>query len=306
MTAWILLSVATALGVLLFVLWPLMRGVRTRTPVSHRDAVIAALQAEKAQLEADHRAGRIDDDAFRLALDELRARILAETAAAETTAQATPGDEVPDSGQKLVHDAAQPGWAVGALGMALFSAAAFYLVVGSPQWADDARVVAATQAARTVNQNGGITPERIRQLVARLAERLAQQPDDVPGWRMLARSYMVLEDAEAVQATWRAIGDKIPADPDVLLDWGELLAAANGGFNGDAVSLIERAVALAPQSPRALALAGAAASANDDPATAIRYWEQLLPLTEGNEEAHQAVAAAIAEERQKLSAKGNK
>ncbi|HNU20272.1 MAG TPA: hypothetical protein PKK53_08310, partial [Hydrogenophilus thermoluteolus] len=216
------------------------------------------------------------------------------------------GDEVPDSGQKLVHDAAQPGWAVGALGMALFSAAAFYLVVGSPQWADDARVVAATQAARTVNQNGGITPERIRQLVARLAERLAQQPDDVPGWRMLARSYMVLEDAEAVQATWRAIGDKIPADPDVLLDWGELLAAANGGFNGDAVKLIKQAVELAPQSPRALALAGAAASANDDPATAIRYWEQLLPLTEGNEEDHQAVAAAIAEERQKLSAKGNK
>jgi len=45
----------------------------------------------------------------------------------------------------------------------------------------------------------GITPENrtamIRGMVERLAERLAQQPDDADGWLRLARSYMVLGEA---------------------------------------------------------------------------------------------------------------
>lgn len=291
MTTWIALSAVTAGVVLLFVLWPLLRGVRNPLPITHRDAVIAALRSEKAQLEADHRAGRIDDFAYAAALDELRARILTESEAAHERQEQA----------QMAQTNAQPALAVALFAIALLGSGAFYLVVGAPKWADDALVAAVTREAREASAQGGITPERIRQLVERLAARLAQQPDDVQGWRMLARSYMVLEDATAVQQTWAKIGDKIPEDPDVLLDWGELLAAANGGFNADAVRLLEKAVTIAPQSPRALALAGAAASADGDPAKAIHYWEQLLPMTEGNDQAHRAVAAAIAEERQKLA-----
>ncbi|WP_459828789.1 c-type cytochrome biogenesis protein CcmI [Hydrogenophilus islandicus] len=290
MTGWIILSGVTAVAVLAFVLWPLLRGVRHSARLSHRDAVIAALQTERAQLEADHRAGRIDAAAYAAALDELRARILAEAEEDGESATAVR----PTTG-------AQPALAASLFGLALIGGGGFYLLVGAPQWADDARVALVSREARAAPAAGGITPERIRQLVAQLAERLAQNPDDPQGWRMLARSYMVLEDSDAVLDTWAKIGARIPADPEVLLDWGELLAAASGGFTADAVQLVERAVALAPQSLRALALAGAAASASGDPANAIRYWEQLLPMTQGNDEARQAVTAAIAEERQKLA-----
>jgi cytochrome c-type biogenesis protein CcmH len=54
-----------------------------------------------------------------------------------------------------------------------------------------------------------MTPEErqtmIRTMVEGLAERLAQQPDDVEGWLMLARSYATLgEDEKAREARARA------------------------------------------------------------------------------------------------------
>lgn len=291
MIVWLVISGVAAVAVLAYVLAPLWCGVAEKGRMAHRDAVIAALRAERAHLQEEYAAGRIDKAAYQAALDELRVRLLAER-----------GEEHEADGGQGESTHRSPALAAGIVAAALAATTGLYLWVGAPQWADDAKVAEVTAQARAGNAAGAppFTPEQIRGLVARLADRLAEQPNDLQGWRMLARSYMVLQDAEAAQATWTRLGAKIPDDPEVLLDWGELLAAASGGFTPEAVRLIEQAVAHHPPSPRALALAGAVASAAGNPQQAIAYWEQLLPLTAENPEARQAVEAAIAEERQKL------
>jgi len=290
-TLWWSMVAVSALAVLAYVLAPLWRGVDRAGLVAHRQAVLAALRTERQQLDEERAAGRLDEAAYQVAVDELRARLLAEVGGGEEA------DSAPQDRSRA------PGVAAAAAVAAVAVAGILYLWVGAPQWADSAKVAeVSAQARAAASGNAPFTPEQIRGLVARLADRLAENPNDLQGWRMLARSYMVLEDRAAVREAWAKLGSKIPDDSEVLVDWAELLAAAEGGFVPEAVQLIEKALAHQPPQPRALALAGAAASANGDPQRAIDYWTQLLPLTEGNREAQQAVQAAIAEERQKLAA----
>ena len=64
----------------------------------------------------------------------------------------------------------------------------------------------------------------IRSMVAGLAERLKENPDDQDGWIRLIRSYTVLGDREAAA---RALGDARAAfagDPETL---GKIVAAAD-------------------------------------------------------------------------------
>ncbi len=289
MTLWWSMVAVSALAVLAYVLAPLWRGVDRAGAVAHRQVVLVALRDARRQLDEEHAAGHLDESAYHAALDELRARLLAE--AAEEKEDHNPQEQV-----------GTPRAAIGAAVTAVVVAGGLYFWVGAPQWADSAKVAeVSAQARAAASGNAPFTAEQIRGLVARLADRLAENPNDLQGWRMLARSYMVLEDGAAVREAWAKLGDKIPDDPEVLVDWAELLAAAEGGFVPEAVRLIEKALAHQPPAARALALAGAAASANGDPQRAIDYWTQLLSLTDGNREAQQAIQAAIAEERQKLA-----
>ena len=67
--------------------------------------------------------------------------------------------------------------------------------------------------------------EMIRGMVKGLAARLEQQPDDVEGWRMLARSYGVLgESAKAAEAA-QQVALLLPSDAAAQVDYGEALLA---------------------------------------------------------------------------------
>ncbi|GAB4123989.1 MAG: c-type cytochrome biogenesis protein CcmI [Rhodothalassiaceae bacterium] len=70
--------------------------------------------------------------------------------------------------------------------------------------------------------DGVARSEAIAQMVERLAERLAAEPDDIDGWIRLARSYRVLGDEAAAEAALRSARERAPADRldeiDRLLD----------------------------------------------------------------------------------------
>jgi cytochrome c-type biogenesis protein CcmH len=69
------------------------------------------------------------------------------------------------------------------------------------------------EAARTMPPAAQL--EMIRGMVARLAERLAEDPEDVEGWLRLARSYQVLgEPAEARKAVQEARARSADATPE--------------------------------------------------------------------------------------------
>jgi cytochrome c-type biogenesis protein CcmH len=139
-----------------------------------------------------------------------------------------------------------------------------------------------------------MTPEQINDMVAKLAERMQANPDNMQGWLMLARSYKTMgryeEAAEAYGKAEKVIND----DPELLASYAETIAMAAGqGLKGKPAQLIERALKLDPQQPHALFLAGAAAMEAGDNKKGIAYWEALLPQVEPGSEIDQMLRSGI-------------
>ncbi len=98
-------------------------------------------------------------------------------------------------------------------------------------------------------------------MVATLARRLASHPDDLNGWLLLGRSYSVLEETPlAVHAYERANALAKGQNADALLGLAEALVSQDASqLTGRAGDLVEQALRLAPQSPKALFYGAAAA-----------------------------------------------
>jgi cytochrome c-type biogenesis protein CcmH len=121
--------------------------------------------------------------------------------------------------------------------------------------------------------------EMIQGMVESLAARLKDQPDDVEGWRMLARSYRVLgEKAKAAEAA-KQVADRRTGDTAAQLDYAEaLLALQRDGapLSSMAVDQFRRVAALDADNPEALYFLGQAAAEQGDPERARTYWQRLL------------------------------
>jgi cytochrome c-type biogenesis protein CcmH len=66
--------------------------------------------------------------------------------------------------------------------------------------------------------------EAIKGMVAGLAARLEQQPNDLEGWRRLARSYAVLGQTDQAEAAYRRALTLAPDDPDLKSQLAALTA----------------------------------------------------------------------------------
>jgi cytochrome c-type biogenesis protein CcmH len=98
-------------------------------------------------------------------------------------------------------------------------------------------------------------------MVATLARRLAANPDDLNGWLLLGRSYSVLQETPlAIRAYERANALGKGENVDALMGLAEaLIAQDDTQLAGRAGDLVEKALTLAPQSPKALFYGAAAA-----------------------------------------------
>jgi cytochrome c-type biogenesis protein CcmH len=121
----------------------------------------------------------------------------------------------------------------------------------------------------------------IQSMVARLASRLEDEPDDLAGWRQLGRSYGVLGDAGAARDAFERAAALAPDDPDVLAQYAEAIAQASGSGETvptDAVAVFRRLLALDGNSPVALWHLGLAAAQTGDTDEAGELWGRLLVL----------------------------
>jgi cytochrome c-type biogenesis protein CcmH len=117
-------------------------------------------------------------------------------------------------------------------------------------------------------------------MVARLARRLEHNPNDLQGWLMLGHSYEVLQQLPlAVRAYERA--DRLAGgrNVDALVGLAEALALGDSAeLDGRAGKLLERAIALDPNSARALFYGAAAALRHGALPLARERFERLLTL----------------------------
>jgi cytochrome c-type biogenesis protein CcmH len=131
-----------------------------------------------------------------------------------------------------------------------------------------------------------------------LAQHLAYNPGDGRAWVLLGRHELEHDRfAEAADAFGKAVAasSRVARDPAVWCDYADALGMAQGGsLAGRPRELVARALALDPEYPRALEMAGSAAYEQRDFARAVDYWRRMLPqLGEGTRQ-HAELAAAIA------------
>jgi cytochrome c-type biogenesis protein CcmH len=117
-------------------------------------------------------------------------------------------------------------------------------------------------------------------MVERLVHQLNDHPDDVPGWLMLGRSYVALQEYQlAVRAYERA--DRVAGgrSAEALLGEAEALTLMDDSqLSGQAGRLIERALAIDPTSPQALFFGAAAALRRGELPLARTRFTKLLAL----------------------------
>jgi len=272
MTAfWIVVIVFIAVAVLL-VVPPLLRS-RSGNHVSRSAANVAIYRDQLRELEADMRAGSLSSELYEQARREIEARLLEDLSRPDTAAV----QYQKWRGVAIVLALAIPLCAVG-----------LYFMVGNPQ--------ALAPADATSH---GVSAQQIQAMVNRLAERLKANPDDGPGWVMLGRSYGTLGRFDEAASAFANAVERMPNNADVLADYADTLAMTQGGrLQGKPEEIIERALKIDPDNPKALALAGTVAFEKKDYRTAVDYWEHLLRLVAEDAEFARSVSASIAEARQ--------
>lgn len=267
---------------LVFVLTPLLRKEQGAEAHLRRDELnLAVLRDQLRELEADLDSGLIEPLAYESARHELERRVAEEV-------QPQPALQVKTEGKR---------WAAVAVGIAVpVLSISIYLLIGSPQAFDPAQQIAANQ-----ENSHEVTQEQIEGMVAKLAQRLQNEPDNAEGWLMLARSYNALGRYEQASQAFVQLVKLVPNDAGVLADYADTLAMATGrSLQGEPEKLVERALAIDPKNVKALALWGSAAYDRKDYAAAAERWQKILPLVPPESDISRSISGSIAEAQSKM------
>ena len=254
---------------------------------------LAVARGRLQQLQSMREANRLDAktyDAERRAIErEIGAHLLAQAPAAPR----------PRPSRRLV-----AGLSVAVAVVAV----AGYMATGSPALvAGGSGAVPADHLAGGSSEAAGNEPaspaaqQQVAAMVEKLAARMKERPDDVEGWIMLARSYTVLgRFADAVPAYRRAV-ELQPRNASLLADYADTVAATKRtADNPESIALIERALAIDPGHPKALALAGTVDYDRGDYARAIDRWQLILERVSPESELGQQITGSIADARARL------
>lgn len=266
---------------------------------------IAKLKSQLAQLDTLIQEGVLKGDAAKAARDDLERQLLnqvmgaaspsaapvsaAAMATAETPAVA-PGEVPPRAPRRLV------------LGIAafvlVFGAAGYSWLGNRAGWS----VSPGESGAAAADASGGHSTQdaQIEAMVAKLAERLKDKPDDAEGWSMLGRSYTAQGKYADALAAYKKAYELRPKDAQAVADYADGLAVVNNrSLDGEPEKLILAAVQLDPSNIKALALAGTVAFNHSEFPKAVDYWERAVKAGEPGSEFARQLQGAIAEARQR-------
>lgn len=159
-----------------------------------------------------------------------------------------------------------------AIVVAVLPVAAFVIYFSASNWDWQAATAPPPPVAGTP-----LSKAQIERAVTELQAKLAQEPEDVAGWKLLGRSatvignYPLARDAFA-EANARTQG----RDADAVVGYAESLVLLDErAIDGEAADLFEKALELAPDNPRALWYGGIVAYRRGEMALAQQRWIEL-------------------------------
>ncbi len=258
MILWPSIGIITVL-VLVLVSWPMWFG--RQTGISRRDYDLAVYRDQLSELERDIERGVLTGEQAKAARLEIQRRILA----------------VGDTEQRTASRAISNLPAFGLIVIAIPAAAiAGYLFLGNFDMPDQplvARDLPDAQATAHANQQMG---GDIAASAAKLAARLEEEPGNIDGWILLARSYDAMGQQDKALATFERAIKESDGRPDVLSVYGEVLVEAAGGMvTPKAEDIFQQVLAKKPDDPRAQFFLGQARAEAGDAEEALKIWTKL-------------------------------
>jgi cytochrome c-type biogenesis protein CcmH len=278
-----LLLIAAALY---FVLPPLLGRASQPQAVAPAEINLSVFRDQLRELDAELAAGSIAPAQYESARRDLEKRVIEDT-------RADP-EAMPQT--KPISESRWPALAV-ALAVPLL-ALGLYLKLGTPAGLAPDAVDPSDAAAERATAHS-ISPQQIEAMVAKLEQRLQKQPDDAEGWTMLARSYSVLHRYRESGAAYRRAIRLQPGNAQLLADYADALAMANGrNLQGEPEQAIKDALKAGPDNLKALALAGTVEYERQNYKGAVEYWERILALVPPDSPVASSVADSVKEARQ--------
>ena len=286
LTFWLIAASMTLL-VLSFLLPPLLR--RTAGATEEQEKTLSVYRQQFSELEQDLSNGLLTDEQYRVSRVELERRLLEETGGTDTRPAVAP---------RLLSNRS----VALALVMLIPSVSGvLYWTLGDPLAMTHSG--AAPMAAQGVSDEERQMAEGLNTLVDQLKKKMEQNPNDVMGWTLLARSYMAMDRyAEAVPIFERATKLN-PNDAGLFADYADALAVHQGRkLEGRPEALIQKALKLDPNHVKALMLSGTVAFNRQNFAEAANDWERALAHLPANSEPEstEQLTASIAEAKRRM------
>lgn len=277
---------------LLYVLPPALQAAATKATeeTARRNANIAIYRDQLSELEDDLRNGIISQEQYAQDRDDIERRLLEDTTTEKASSKPV----------KISADARKHAYMLG-IGLALV-AVIFYLRVGTPAavTGEATPTIANTPSAPPMASGGQRSQEQIEASVAALAKRLQSDPSDVQGWSMLARSYTEMGRWGEAAGAYAKLTELTPNDADLWAEYAFAVAMASGRkLEGKPMELIDHALKIDPNNPRALGLAANAAYDKKDYQKAIDYWQRIMKQMPADAEITKTLQSRIDEAKAK-------
>ncbi|MGB8274779.1 MAG: c-type cytochrome biogenesis protein CcmI [Alphaproteobacteria bacterium] len=257
-----LVFAAMTVAVVVPLLLPLLRG---GSKGESADPELAIYRDQLTELKLDTERGLLTGEEAGAAEIEIKRRMLA-------AANRAKGSE---------SEAPKPGWPRERIAMAVIAgliplgAAALYLAVGSPGEPDQPFATRGPAAA-AATAAAGHSDQDMAAAVARLADRLARQPDDLGGWVLLARSYLAAGTYDKAVDAYRHAFALDRNDPEISGGFAEALVNAAGGtVTPEALLLFQQLSQERPDEARTRYYLGLAAAQAGEGRRALEIWVGL-------------------------------
>lgn len=297
MIGFIIAAVVMTVVAVLFIFWPFSKRNRQADAPAQIERDRSNLEIARDQLkelEQDFTTGVIGKSEYEESRVELERRALEEagSVAAQKKEQKKSGKtETPPTQPKAV-------WAVALFLGILLAGSALYWVIGTPDTFFPRADMMASSGEQNADDPHNFSPEQFEAMLQEFAERMENDPDDLEGWLMLARSYAQTgKTRQAIEAYERII-DRIPEDANVFADYADILAYEQGGnLAGRPIELVERALKIDPSHWKALGLAGTYAFDKGDYRQAELHWLKMKSSLPTGSEMARMMDVSIAEAR---------
>lgn len=271
---------------LLFILPTLLRKeVKEDSGIENDEANIGIYRDQLIELENDFRNDILSQSQYEKSKQELQQRLLQDVPEKDTMTSLTvkKGRNIATS---FVLTLAIP-----------LSAVFIYLSIGDTRGLlPQAQLASATQMQSANAAEGPEGHPEFSSVLENLIARLNDNPDDIEGWIMLGRTYTIMGQFDEATKTYAKLVELVPDNPQILSDYADVLAMSNQGvLAGEPAELIQQALSIDPEYPKALALAGTVEFEQERFDQAADYWERLLAVIPPDSKLAESVTESIAE-----------